>query len=260
LRGTTATVTNANPLAPNTVDQVPQSFMLVCPVGTGGPGTINTIQAPLSGANPILILEFSSTNTIVTDTGNLRLGRNLITQPGTILVVEWDGTNWREITRAREVVTAGTFNAAPASGGEPGYRAITSDDFPAGLWTTLNPAAISQGGVVTFTVDYARYLRLGKAFIYSVKVTLTSAGTSGQALQLQTPFNMTVPLGMSLGTFRIDPTVASAQIGVVSVSIVPNNVIFINPVAGGVGSVGANPAFAVGAGDTLKFTIMGELA
>jgi len=116
-------------LIPN-CDQVPQGFMVIIPVsGTTG---FNTIQAPTSG-NPILFLEFSGALTVTTDTGNLRLARNLTTKAGTILVVEWDGTVWREITRSGETVTANLIGAGPASGAAatPTYRAMVRADIPA---------------------------------------------------------------------------------------------------------------------------------
>lgn len=218
------TVTNASPLVIPNCDQVPQSFMVVAPVGTGGPGSINNIQAPTAGY-PIVILEFASTNSVVTDTGNLRMGRSLVTQANTVLALMWDGTSWRELYRAREVLAGNLFMASPSGGaGELSPRLLTLDDFPAALWTTSNPTTLLSAATgVTFTTNQADLLKMGKFFKYQCRITLTSNGPGAPpwAFTLTLPFSYSAPVGMPLGTFMyinssggtINSGVAAAQDG-----------------------------------------------
>lgn len=254
----TVTRPSASPLVPPTVDQVPQSFAIVVPVsGTTG---FNTIQAPLSGANPILILEFSGILTVTTDIGNLRLGRNLTTQAGTVLIVEWDGTVWREVARARELVAGNAVLAGPVVAGfnEPTYRALVQDDFPAALWSTANPTGLGQNGSVTFTIQSARLLKMGKYFCYQAMITATSTGTVGNQIVVTLPFVYASSLEQPFGTYYYNSAALGASFNGTVRGF--NGLTTIHFIGSTEGLLGAAPSFAVQIGDTIQFSIQGELA
>jgi hypothetical protein len=198
---------NAQALLLPNIDQAPpsQGAMLVVPVS--GTSSFDTIQSPggLAGSM-VLVLEFLGALTVTTDTGNLRLARNLTTKAGTVLTVEWDGTVWREIARSGETTTANLALMGPASGAAaaPTYRAHVQDDFPAALWSTANPSALDQfGGNITFTTNVANLLKMGKFFVYQCQITLTSNGSVGGGPAILTlPFSFSEPVEMALGTFH----------------------------------------------------------
>lgn len=225
----TFTIPSAATLPVPNADQVPQGCMIVVPVsGTTG---FNNITAPTAG-NQILILEFSGILTVTTDTGNLRLdGGNFVTKAGAILVIEWDGTVWREISRA---------------GGS--------------AWNTANPTSLSQLSGVTFTTSYARLFTLKKFFHYHCMITVTSAtGTSGNAVFLALPVVLDIAVSATpVGTWRLDGASGVFQTGVVCVSNGTLGIVgFLTPTKA---FMGVNPAFALSIGDVLSLEISGELA
>lgn len=153
--------------------------------------------------------------------------------------------------------TANKILAGPASAGPtvPTFRDLVSADFPAALWATSNPTAFTQLGAVTFTVNKARLLLLGKFFTYMVHITMSSAtGTTANVMTCTIPVVVNADSGQALGTFRYDRA-ASTHSGVVVLGAAANVIAFLVPT---LGFIGSSPAFAEAVGDGLWFMITGE--
>lgn len=210
---------------------------LLAPLGDAvlpitGTTTITSITA--GGRGQLLLLEFASAACQVTDGSNLKLKNNYISAADGTLLLECDGTNWIEVSRN------------PLN--------LESADFPAGLWSTVNPTAVTQSVNVTFTVTTARKFLLGKKVEYICQLTLTSAGTAGSLIVVTTPFSMNANGGQPLGQFRIDRAAGPTHTGIVTV----NSAGVINFMVPTLLFLGSNPNFATANGDVLWFSLSGE--
>lgn len=242
--------------------QVPQGFIIIQPIlHSAGSVSIASLDTPLGGS-PIMILEFTvsaGTLNVITG-GNIALERTLGCQTGTVLVVYWDGTKWREIARRFELVTANLLMAGPASGAAatPVPRGLVQDDFPAALWSTTNPSGLVQSGSVTFTIQSARLLKMGKYFCYQAMITATSTGTVGNQIVVTLPFVYAASLEQPLGTYYYNSVALGASFNGTVRGL--NGLTTIHFIGSTEGLLGAAPSFAVQVGDTIQFTIQGELA
>lgn len=74
--------------------------------------------------------------------------------------------------------------------------------FPLGVdaWTSYTPT-LTQSGALTKTVTYAKYQRIGRTIHLMVNLTITSAGTAGNAIVIGLPVAAASSSGV-LGSFR----------------------------------------------------------
>lgn len=74
----------------------------------------------------------------------------------------------------------------------PAGHILTSADidtmFPTGLgaWTNYTPA-LNQGAAVAKTVNYARYMKVGRLTVASFYLTVTGTGTAATVIEVGTP-------------------------------------------------------------------------
>ncbi len=61
-----------------------------------------------------------------------------------------------------------------------------------GAFTDWVPDAIDQGGALTYTLDNARTMKIGKLAMISLVATFTGAGSSGQVLTVTLPAGLTL--------------------------------------------------------------------
>jgi hypothetical protein len=253
-------VSNIAPVQIPNAAQAPQGFIIIQPIlHAAGSISIASLDTPLGGS-PIMILEFTvSAGTLnVIGGGNIALERTLGCQTGTVLVVYWDGTKWREITRRFELVTANLLMAGPAAGAAatPVPRALVQDDFPAALWSTLNPTGVVQFNGISFTVNAARLLKMGKFFCYQVSITIASSGgVAGNEIVITLPLTLASTLEQALGTYYYTSASLAASFNGTVRGRSGTTIHFIGSTEG---LLGIAPSFAMQVGDILQFTITGE--
>jgi hypothetical protein len=175
-----------------------------------------------------------------------------------VLVVYWDGAKWREIARRFELVTANLLMAGPASGvaATPVPRALVQDDFPAALWSTLNPTGVVQFNGISFTVNAARLLKMGKFFCYQVSITIASSGgVAGNEIVITLPLTLASTLEQALGTYYYTSASLAASFNGTVRGRSGTTIHFIGSTEG---LLGIAPSFAMQVGDILQFTITGE--
>lgn len=132
-------------------------------------------------------------------------------------------------------------------------------DMAAGLgaWRDWTPT-VTQGVGVTVTVSNARYAVIGKVCFLYAKLTLTSAGTAGQAMVVGGIPAGIAPLAtyMGVGSFMYYDAGSTYKIG--APVFISDTTLRLRCHLGG--DLGVDPAITCANTDELTFTIMYELA
>ncbi len=90
---------------------------------------------------------------------------------------------------AGDVGTAGVSTSASRQDHEHPVSITSSQLVPAAwlaAWTSYTPT-LTQSGAVTKTVNYAKYIQMGKTVIVHLAVTCTGAGTAANAITVGLP-------------------------------------------------------------------------
>lgn len=108
-------------------------------------------------------------------------------------------------------------NRAPASWGlqvNANFDAIYDEVLAKlGAWTSYTPS-LQQGGNVSKTVTYARYIKLGRLVIAEVYLQVTGSGSSSTAIEVGLPVTAAQSI-VSTGTFRVfDASVPTNRTGI----------------------------------------------
>ena len=108
-------------------------------------------------------------------------------------------------------------NRAPASWGlqvNANFDAIYDDVLAKlGQWTSYTPS-LQQGGNVSKTVTYARYIKLGRLVIAEIYLQVTGSGSSSTAIEVGLPVTAAQSI-VSTGTFRVyDASVPTNRTGI----------------------------------------------
>lgn len=108
-------------------------------------------------------------------------------------------------------------NRAPASWGlqvNANFDAIYDDVLAKlGVWTSYTPS-LQQGGNVSKTVTYARYIKLGRLVIAEIYLQVTGSGSSSTAIEVGLPVTAAQSI-VSVGTFRVyDASVPTNRTGI----------------------------------------------
>ncbi len=79
----------------------------------------------------------------------------------------------------------------------------TGGSVDVGNFADWTPDAITQGSALTYTVDNARVMLIGKLAVISLQVTFTNTGSANDVLTVTLPSSLTLaaPAGAVLGTF-----------------------------------------------------------
>lgn len=113
--------------------------------------------------------------------------------------------------------TPAAGNRAPASWGlqvNANFDAIYDDVLAKlGQWTSYTPS-LQQGGNVSKTVTYARYIKLGRLVIAEIYLQVTGSGSSSTAIEVGLPATAAQSI-VSAGTFRVyDASVPTNRTGI----------------------------------------------
>lgn len=121
-------------------------------------------------------------------------------------------------------------------------------------WTSYTPT-FTQNVSVTPTVNYAKYMQVGKTVIGAVKMTATTSGTNGQQVKITVPVNpasAVAPIGTG---YFYNGTV----FGILGTLISGTTLGFDAYTQPG-GGFGVAVAFQVVSGNTIHFTFQYEAA
>jgi len=140
-----------------------------------------------------------------------------------------------------QVLTAATMNSIGAA------------------WESYTPT-LTQSGAVTKTVTYAKYTQINKLVIVQCALSVTGAGTAGQAVKVGLPMNASTSGTLRLGSGNIyDASTGTQYGGIWALALANNSVWMIGDWSGG--SVwGGSPNIALANGDNVELSIMYEAA
>jgi hypothetical protein len=153
-----------------------------------------------------------------------------------------------------DVLTAATWNqdvVANAAAVAPFF----------GAWTTFTPQLRTGTTNRTSTVNYARYVQVGKLVIVQVSVAATAAGGASETIKVGLPSGLTVVNSSPdniIGSFLIKDTGTAYYVG--GANIVEAG--YVSGISyGGVNQMGANaPAFTMASGDVLSYAVIVEVS
>lgn len=90
----------------------------------------------------------------------------------------------------------------------------TKANFPATAWTSWTPAISAGVGTITSTtINYAKYIQLGKTVIAQVDITITNAGTGAGAFLFGLPIAAIAGAGLGLTAFGREVAVNGKVLG-----------------------------------------------
>jgi hypothetical protein len=152
-------------------------------------------------------------------------------------------------TPARLPVGANDLFIIAASGETTGLKY-------SGTWTSYTPT-VAQNGARTITVNYAKYLQIGKMLTVQVECTITNTGTAGSVISCSLPITASSASGnRTYGSFSFLDAGNTFYVG--SVVIQGANAQFLVDNNGNY--LGALPNFAVANNDVIAFTMIYEVA
>lgn len=165
----------------------------------------------------------------------------------------WTKLGLGSSTPAANTVLRGTSTTNTAFG------KVTAADVSAEAWTDWTPT-LQQNGSRTLTVQYARYMKLGRIAHVQVMITCTNAGTTANAIILGAIPSAIAPL--QTGTSRHNGTALTVIGGTHRiVSCVPVLSTTIQFMGYGVSNyLGVDPSVALANGDTIAAVLTYETA
>jgi len=132
---------------------------------------------------------------------------------------------------------------------------------PSGAWTAYTPTLVI-GVTVAKTVNYAKYLQVGKTVFVQVNLTATASGTASSVVQVGLPSGLNPVLGTGatavIGSFSIIDAGTGFFTGAAIHSPTAIVVGLANGSGGGMGE--SVPAMTVVSGDFIGFSVMYEVA
>lgn len=154
-------------------------------------------------------------------------------------------------------VPASTIVARLAAGG---IIAATPAQLPF-TWTAYTPV-LTQSGVVTKTVDAARYMQIGKLVFAQVRLTATGAGTANNRVTVSLPVTALAAV-LNIGSGELyDLSATTAYTGVVGMETTTTVSLVIGPAtnAAPAGVTGSPFSAALAAGDIILLSMFYEAA
>jgi len=132
---------------------------------------------------------------------------------------------------------------------------------PSGAWTAYTPTLVI-GVTVAKTVNYAKYLQVGKTVFVQVNLTATASGTASSVVQVGLPSGLNPVLGTGatavIGSFSIIDAGTGFFTGAAIHS--PTGIVAGLAYSSGGGMGASAPAMTVVSGDLIGFSVMYEVA
>jgi hypothetical protein len=155
--------------------------------------------------------------------------------------------------------TAGAGVLRATGAGTTAYQKVPAADVSAEAWTDWTPT-LSQNGARTLTVQYARYIKLGRIAHVQIMVTCTNAGTAGNAIIIGALPGAISPLqtGSSRHCGSALTVIGGSHRNVAVVPVSSTTLQFMG--YGVTNYLGIDPSVALANGDTIACTLMYETA
>jgi hypothetical protein len=132
---------------------------------------------------------------------------------------------------------------------------VTAANYPLGPWNTYTPTLTQNGAAVAKTVNYAKYIQIGKTVFGNVTIAATAAGT------LNTNINSSLPVtpvtaSLVIGSFWY---LTAGNVRYEGVALYTGGLVYFQH-AGATNWFGVNPSFAIASGDSFYFNFQYEVA
>ena len=126
-------------------------------------------------------------------------------------------------------------------------------------WVTHTPT-IAQGVTanISKTVNYSKYMRVGKLMIWQFAMDITGAGTSGASVTLTLPANLAASFTGVIGYGTISDASTSTNYNGSWLNI--SNLAYFVGDWSGVNTWGSNPSIALANTDNIRGTVVYEVA
>ena len=231
----------------------------------------NVVTPPspaVSGTSNLVITTGHGARFSGTPPYNLTVGPpNVVLTPDNseiIRVTAKSGDTFTTIARAQEGSTARTIAAGdviyqgPTDKTLDDIEAVLTAGFPVdtGAWTSYTPTWLQGATNITKTVNYAKYMKVGRMVVASVQMTATGAGTASNQLTVSLPFTRAAGANV-MGSFWFNDTGVGGGAG----TVVPTSNTTVAFLIGGfptgtLGTFGFTAAIA--SGDYLLFVVTYE--
>lgn len=159
---------------------------------------------------------------------------------------------------AGDTGTAGVSSSASRADHEHPVSVTSAQLVPAAAiaaWTSYTPT-LTQGGAVTKTVTYAKYLQFGKMVTVTVNLLSTGVGTAGQNVVVGLPITA-ANANAIVGSFRYLDSGTALWVGTCFGSSTTTVVLQTANVAA---EFGQSPAVTMAANDTVQISVTYEAA
>jgi len=124
-------------------------------------------------------------------------------------------------------------------------------------WTSYTPT-LTQTGAVTKTVDYAKYVQVGKTVVGSVSLTVTGAGTTNTDVLVGVPVTAAVGSGVVIGMAQVfDDSAGASYLGVCRLASTTTLDMMRD---GATAPIGQTPNFALASPDLIRLSFHYEAA
>lgn len=232
----------------------------------GASSNLNQIVEALNGqANtPIAITGVNDASLFAVDIKNAEAGngRTLRVQDssgGIHIQADVNGVAINQVSISSGTIAGSTITGATIKTTTITAPTITSPTLSGGVfgaWSTFTPT-VSQGGVITFTLNQARYQQIGKVLAMQVQMTFTSTGVPANDIVVgNLPVNaLTANVDLPIGTFRYDGT--AIRVGAVCQPTITTVKFQVDNQAGFLGTA---PSVGLLAGQVLSFVTTCEAA
>jgi hypothetical protein len=133
-----------------------------------------------------------------------------------------------------------------------------------GQWVSYTPVVAQPSTGIAATINYARYMKIGRLVKVQANISVTGAGTSGQAISMSLPITGVTPSlnGNTIGTMEVYDLSSGVVYGGFAVQNTTTTVVARHYSASGAGnSIGTGTAsFALANGDQIFTNIEYEAA
>jgi hypothetical protein len=128
---------------------------------------------------------------------------------------------------------------------------LDTDNKPMDAWATAPSVTILQPGAITHTVNYSKYIKLGRIVHWNFGFNVTGAGTASNYLYMSLPFAASDQTSVIGGGWIFDSSTATRYAYVAEMNTGQANIIFVGDWSAGNGW-GNNPSLGIASGDQIR--------
>jgi hypothetical protein len=129
-----------------------------------------------------------------------------------------------------------------------------------GVWTSYTPTFRTGADTKTATINYAKYIQIGKTLFVQVRLTSTATGTTNSKISVSLPAGFTYQNNHIFATHGSFTILDSGTAIYTGAAVVENSYVY-GTGYGSVDNMGANtPAMTIISNDMVSFNITVEVA